>query len=160
MDNEIVFESEKLTGYFRYIPKRTVARLSFSDNPELIASTLLCTLDEFEISNAAKEPVLGPNFPGEDKYLIESGVAPDRLGTVRYHGHNNPYDIDHKNVKEMVVVVSHKGRLHFWLCKQTEQGQFHESDWPHCDLSCELPDEELGQGIVAAIDILLASPSK
>lgn len=154
IDNEIIFESEKLAGYFRYVPNKVVDRLKQSDSPKLIGHALRKTLDSFETTPDARESVLGPDFDGEEDYLVSSGIPKNRLTCVRYLGYERPYSIDYTNVEMMLTVIPFEGQMHFWICGQTDDGRFYESDWPHYYVSENLDDEELGMAIAVAIEKL------
>lgn len=150
--HDVIFESEKLVGYFRYLPGDVVATARLSDAPELLGKALRKTLKAFEDNPEAKEAVLGPSFPGELERLISSGIPKNRITHVRYLGHEISYEIDHSDIDMMLSVNPFEGRLHFWLCRPTEGNCFYESCWPHAHLDETASDARLGNAILGAIE--------
>jgi len=157
-EDDILFESERLVGLFRYVPNKVIATEKKTSSSEILGATLRRALADFEDSETAREWTLGPGFPDEKKYLLESNISENRLDTVRYLGHDIPYNIDHSDIEIMITVVSFEDRLHFWLCQQTDKGSFYENDWPHYHVSSNMSDEELGKTLLTAIKKLAESP--
>jgi len=149
---KIICESEKLVGYFRYLPDKVVETISLTDHPELVGKTLRRTMAEFKDQPAARELVMGPNFPGESDRLAEFGLSKEQFKHVRYLGHGNPYAIDHSRVDVMISITAFEQRLHFWLCQPTDDGRFYETYWPHAYLAESASDEGLGNAILDALD--------
>ena len=147
LGNDVIFESEKLVGYFRYLLRGVVANANLSDAPELLGKALRESLKAFKDNPEAKGVVLGPSFPGETDRLAIHAVPKNRRAHVRYLGHEIPYSVDHSGVDAMLSVTPFEGRLHLWLCRSTEDNRYFESYWPHAHLEETASDAEIGTAI-------------
>lgn len=149
--NRLLFETERLVGYFRYLPGEVVAELDRSEDLQALGKALRRAMGAFEDHPEARSAVMGPHFPGEEERLAEVGVPLEKMTSVRYLGHEIPYRVDHSDVDVMLSVIAHEGNWHFFLCRHTGDGRFHEMFWPHMEVPQDASDPALGKALTDAI---------